>query len=178
MNRLFDPATTDLSEPALAVAGRIHGKLGRVPNAYQAISALSPAAMEVLLQIDTALKGGSLSGKEVEAIRLAVSEVAGCDYCLAAHTQVAKGLRLGDAAIEGVRHGTGSGDARLDALTRFVRYLVTHRGTVPEPVVQAALDAGYSASQLTEAMLAVAGIGFTNLFNRSNDTELDFPAAP
>jgi alkylhydroperoxidase family enzyme len=35
--------------------------------------------------------------------------------------------------------------------------------------------AGYSASQLVEISLAFATTAFTNVFNRINDNEVDFP---
>jgi len=35
--------------------------------------------------------------------------------------------------------------------------------------------AGYNDQQITETLLAIADITFTNLFNRVNDTVVDFP---
>ncbi len=35
-------------------------------------------------------QGSSLSARELEAINLSVSEHSGCDYCVAAHTMIAK----------------------------------------------------------------------------------------
>jgi len=37
-------------------------------------------------------------------------------------------------------------------------------------------DAGYSDAQLVDISLAFATTVFTNVFNRINDTEIDFPA--
>ena len=37
-------------------------------------------------------------------------------------------------------------------------------------------DAGYSDQQLVEISLAIAVTTFTNVFNRINDTAIDFPA--
>ena len=37
--------------------------------------------------------------------------------------------------------------------------------------------AGYTDAQLVEISLAMAVITFTNVFNRINDTTLDYPAA-
>jgi AhpD family alkylhydroperoxidase len=149
---------------------------GKVPNAYADIGMNSPASLESLLHIDAALAKSSLSRKEVEAIKLAVSEASGCDYCLAAHSMIGKKVGLDDEALRAARHGSGSNDARIDALTSFIRLAVTTRDLLPAHAVEAVRSAGYSDTQITEALLAVTAVYFTNLFNRINDTELDFPA--
>jgi uncharacterized peroxidase-related enzyme len=147
---------------------------GRVPNAYATIGTHSPAALAAILGADGAL--GSLARPDVEAIKLAVSQIGECDYCLAAHTLLGKMSGLSPEAMEQIRAGIPTGDAKRDALVRFVRLLVTSRGTVPAHEVDAVRDAGYSEQQVIEAILAVAVITFTNLVNRVNDTVLDFPA--
>ena len=53
----------------------------------EAIDAL--AALGAALNGDAILAKSSLDKADVEAIKLAVSELAGCDYCAAAHTLVA-----------------------------------------------------------------------------------------
>lgn len=90
---------------------------------------------------------------------------------------MAKKLGLSAEAVIGLRHAEASGDAQLDALTVFVRELVTTRGTVPAASVEAVKAAGYSDAQIVDTLLAVTAITFTNLFNRVNDTVVDFPAA-
>ncbi len=68
----------------------IKGSMGKVPNAYLTIGTQSPEILGQMLQLNAALHNGSLSARELEAINLAVSEESGCDYCLAAHTLMAK----------------------------------------------------------------------------------------
>jgi hypothetical protein len=76
-----------------------------------------------------------------------------------------------------LRQGQPSGDARNDALARFTLRLITTSGTVPADVVAAVKEAGVTDTQIVDVTMAVASIAFTNLFNRINDTTLDFPAA-
>jgi len=106
-----------------------------------------------------------------------VSETVGCDYCLAAHTMMGKHAGLSREAILALRHGEASGDAKNDALAAFVRALATTSGTLPEEKLVAIRSAGYNDAQITDVALAMAAINLTNLFNRINDTTLDFPAA-
>ena len=49
-------------------------------------------------------------------------------------------------------------------------------GTVSDAEFSAIRDAGYSDQQLVEISLAIAVTTFTNVFNRINDTAIDFPA--
>jgi alkylhydroperoxidase family enzyme len=62
-------------------------------------------------------------------------------------------------------------------LVRFVRRLVLTRGTIRDEEFRAIRAAGFSDAQLVDISLALAVITFTNVFNRINDTTLDFPAA-
>jgi len=165
----LSPASTELFT-------KVRKALGKVPNAYATIGGYSPSALGVLLGADAAL-GKSLSRQEIEAIRLTVSELNGCDYCVAAHTMVGRMVGLEAQAMRQVRAGEVTGQEKLDALIRFVRSVQTTRGTVAADVLEAVTEAGYSHEQVIEALLVVSMIGFTNLVNRVNDTDLDFPRA-
>jgi AhpD family alkylhydroperoxidase len=175
MSRLHVQPVSEATGPAAQLFTAIARAAGKVPNAYAAIGSNSPAALEAALNLDGVLRKSSLQPRELEAIRIAVSEAVGCDYCLAAHVFFGRKAGLDEQAVAGARHGTPSGQPALDALTGFVRTLVTTRGTVPEEQVRA-VQAHYSDQQITDALLAVASLTFTNLFNRVNDTEVDFPA--
>lgn len=70
-------------------------------------------------------ENGSLSAREIEIIKLAVSEVSGRDYFLAAHTLMGKKAGLNREAILALRRGQPSGDTRNDALATFARTLVS-----------------------------------------------------
>lgn len=177
MTRLHTPPLAEATGHAAQLFTAIRGAIGMVPNAYATIGSNSPVALEAALDLDGALGKSSLSKKQVEAIKLAVSAVAQCDYCLAAHTLMGKHAGLSREAILAVREGAPSGDAALDALTAFVHTLVRSSGTVPAAAVEAVKAAGYSDAHIVDTLLAITSITFTNLVNRVNDTVLDFPAA-
>ncbi len=58
------------------------------------------------------------------------------------------------------------------------REAATDVGAVSDTTWQAALDAGWSDTELADAFASVAANLFTNYFNHFADTELDLPAAP
>jgi alkylhydroperoxidase family enzyme len=105
-----------------------------------------------------------------------ISGVAGCDYCVAAHSLLGKLAGLKPDELKNIRDGKPTGDARLDALIRFVRVLAESSGTVSNEEFAAIKASGYSDAQLVDISLAFATIVFTNVFNRINDTAIDFPA--
>jgi uncharacterized peroxidase-related enzyme len=177
MSRLFTQPVSEATGHAAQLFTAIKGAIGMVPNAYVGIGSNSPVALEAALTLDGALRKTSLSAKEIEVVKLAVSQDAQCDYCLAAHTMIGGKAGLSADAIKAVRYGQDSGDVRLDALAAFVHSLVTTSGDVPAEVVAAVQAAGYSDAQIVDTLLAVTSITFTNLFNRVNVTEIDFPRA-
>lgn len=107
--------------------------------------------------------------------KLIVSRVAGCDYCVAAHSLLGKLAGLLPDELKQLRAGQPTGVAKRDALARFVRSLQESSGTVSEAQFAAIKAAGYTDAQLVEISLAIATTVFTNVFNRINDTA-DFPA--
>jgi len=176
MSRLTTVRPEEATGPAAEVFAKIKKTAGKVPNAYATIGTHSPEALSAALAFDAAVAAGTLGKAEIEVIKLVVSEYAGCDYCLAAHTVMGKLAGLSSDEMKRLRAGEATGDAKRDALAAYVRALAGTRGTVSEAAVDAVRAAGYTDRQLIEINLAIASITFTNLVNRVNDTTLDFPA--
>jgi uncharacterized peroxidase-related enzyme len=153
----------------------VKAKIGMVPNLYKLL-AQSPAGLEGVLQLSGALAGGSLDAATRERIALAVANVNGCDYCNAAHTAVAKSLKLPAEEIEANRQGR-SFDPRADVVVAFARKVTVTRANVGEDDVQTLRQAGYSDAQMVEIVLIVAANVVTNYVNEAFKTEIDFPRA-
>ena len=177
MSRIFTPATIDhapaVSRPMLEAVTR---QLGVAPNLFRVV-ANSPAALEGYLGMSGALAKGTLPAQTRERIALAVAQVNGCDYCLAAHTYLGKNLaKLDDAEIAANRHG-GSRDPKADAAVRFAVKVIRDRGHVTDDDVQAVRMAGYDDAQMVEIVQHVALNTWTNYINEVAGTEIDFPVA-
>jgi AhpD family alkylhydroperoxidase len=177
MSRLFNQPVSEAAGHAAQLYTGIKAAIGLVPNAYVNIGSNSAIALETLLNIDGALKKGSLSMKEAEVVKLVVSQSAACDYCLAAHTLIGQKTGLSKEDILAIRRGTPSSDVRLDTLANFTRTLISTTGTLPAAALAEIKAANFNDTQIVEIVLAVTSITFTNLFNRINDTVLDFPSA-
>ena len=177
MSRIDSPAVEAATGATAELFAHIKKAAGKVPNTYAAIGAHGSAALKAMLQADAVLAAGSLSKQDQETIKLAVSAAVGCDYCEAAHSLLAKLAGLKPDVLKQIRSGQPTGDAKRDALVRFVRLLVLTRGTIGDEAFSAIKAVGYTDGQLVDISLALAVITFTNVFNRINDTTLDFPAA-
>lgn len=176
MSRLLTAALGAAPEKAEALFAHLRKAFGRVPNAYLTLGSSSPLALEAALHMDSAIAASQLSAREVEAIKLTISAANDCDYCVAVHTLIGRMVGFDVATMRALRRGEPSGDARLDALVKFARSLIATRGTVPVSLVDDMRAAGYGDAHITESLLVISAIAFTNLFNRVNDTTLDFPA--
>lgn len=175
MTRIAIPATVaDAPEASRPLLDAVARQLGSVPNLFRAV-AVSPHALEGQLGLAGALGKGSLSAATRERIALAVAEVNGCDYCLSAHTYLARNLaRLDDAEITANRSGA-SNDPSADAAVRFAATVARERGRVTDAEFAAVRNAGYTNAQIIEIVQHVALNVWTNFFNNAFQTEIDFP---
>ena len=176
MSRLSVPSFESATGATADIYGQIKKAIGSVPNTFAAIGAHGPAALKAVLAADAVLALGNLSKRDQETIKLVISGVAGCDYCVAAHSLLGKLAGLKPEELKNIRDGKPTGDVKRDALVRFVRKLAATSGTVSDADFAAIKDAGYSDAQLVDISLAFATTVFTNVFNRINDTDIDFPA--
>lgn len=151
----------------------VNKKLGFVPN-MMATMAASPSVLEGYLNLNGAL-GSSLNAKLREQIALTVAEINGCGYCAAAHTAIGKMSGLDEHSIEDARRAS-SHDTKTDAGLKFAKALVITRGKVSESDFEAVKSAGYTEKEIAEIVANVALNVFTNYFNETAGTIVDFPA--
>ena len=174
MSRLNTPTTIDAAPTATHTSLKaVEKQLVRVPNMFRVV-ANSPAALTGYLQLSAASAQGGLGTATLERIALAVAEINGCDYCLAAHSFLYRKVKLDDAELTANRSGA-SNDPKADAAVRFAAAVVRQRGQVSNDQVQAVLNAGYSDAHVVDILLAVALNTFTNYVNEVTQTEVDFP---
>jgi len=149
--------------------------LGFTPN-MMATFAASPIAFNAWAALCSALSK-ALDLKTREGISLAVSEVNGCNYCLAVHTFGAVHAKMPADEIILARKGHAS-DPKRDAAVQFSRKVIETRGQVSDADVKAVRDAGYTDANIIEIVTLVAMYSLTNFFNNVFDPEKDFPAVP
>jgi uncharacterized peroxidase-related enzyme len=150
---------------------------GRLADVYLQF-ANSEAALRAYLVMEASLRSGSLSSADIEGIKLLVSELTLCRYCLAVHGMKARQAGLDADRQTAIRRGERTGDERQDAMFALVRALFTTPGVLDEALLQAARDAGITDTELVDITMAMSTIFFTNITNHINDTALTLsPAA-
>jgi uncharacterized peroxidase-related enzyme len=151
----------------------VQQQLGTVPNMMRTM-AQSPAALTAYLAFGGALRRGRLPLPLQEQIALAVAESNSCDYCLSAHTALGRRSGLSDEQLTAAREARAS-DARANAALQFARAVVERRGDIRDQELASVRAAGFTDGDIAEIIAHVALNVFTNYFNRTARTEIDFP---
>ncbi|GBL05320.1 carboxymuconolactone decarboxylase family protein [Glaciecola sp. KUL10] len=166
------PSAHEASQQALRT---IEESLGSVPNLFRLMSN-SPESLIGFLQISAQLNKGTLLPSIKERIALAVAEVNQCEYCLAAHSFLAKSqLNFSDEEICINRRGT-SLDAKAAVAVEFAVTVAKQRGHISKADFTTVRSAGFSDAQIIEIITLVAINSLTNYLNSALQTEIDFPS--
>ena len=172
----FNIPTRDIVSPAnQALFDNLKKGLGMVPNLYATL-AHSETALGTYLALQNAQT--SIDGKAREVVNLVVSQVNGCEYCLAAHTAIGGMVGFTPEQIIELRGGRASFDAQLDALARLVRNIAIERGHADPALVDAFLAAGWTQGHLVDVIVIIGDKTVTNYLHGTTKVPVDFPAAP
>lgn len=147
-------------------------QIGFAPNLMKTL-AQSPNTLEAYLNFSGTL-GYTLNAKLREEIALLSAEANGCGYCASAHTAIGKMVGLSDEQTLAAREGRGS-DAKNDAGLKFAKAILEKRGKVSDEDLETVKNAGFSEGEISEIVANVALNIFTNYFNVTAQTEIDFP---
>jgi uncharacterized peroxidase-related enzyme len=173
MSRIAIPSRDEVHPDTQPVLDAAHKLLGFVPNLHRLMS-LNPPALQGWAQLQGQL-AKTLDAKTRDSIALAVSEVDGCNYCLAAHSYIAGNFaKMSPEEIALNRQGR-SQDSKRGAAVHFARNLVEARGKVADGDLAAVRGAGFSDGDSIAIIALSAQFLFTNFMNNVADTEIDFP---
>ncbi len=175
----FTQHTID-SAPQAAKAGLQGAQkaLGFVPNLF-ATMAEAPVSLEAYNVGTTIFEKSSLNPVEQQVVLLTASIENNCEYCVAAHSVIAKNMVKADPAIvDALRNGTALPDAKLQALSDFTQAVIAERGFVADQAVEAFLNAGYTKANVLEVVVGVALKTISTYTNHLANTPLDAAFAP
>jgi len=175
MTTINVPTRDQVSPANQALFDNLKKGLGMVPNLYATL-ALSEHALGNYLTFQNAKS--SITGKAREVVNLVVSQVNNCPYCLAAHTVIGGMVGFTPEQIIEIRRGSASFDAKLDALAKLVKSIVTERGHADPARLQAFFDAGWTQENLVDAIVVIGDKTVTNYLHGTTQVPVDFPAAP
>ncbi|MBX2838957.1 MAG: carboxymuconolactone decarboxylase family protein [Gammaproteobacteria bacterium] len=176
MSRLFTKPETQLSQEVLTALEPVRQK-GKIADVYLQFANSEPAIL-AYLGMEQGVRQGSLSPAEVEAIKLRISQITGCEFCLAVHTMKASAVGLTSDQQLAIRRGDSLGLTRIDALLTLADHLFHSPGALPGHLLDEAQKAGIDDATLVDLTLTMATIFFTNITNHINDTKTSLPPAP
>jgi len=157
------------SIPALKKAEQL---FGFVPNLI-AVLAESPSSVDAYLKLNSLFDATSFSSVERQVIILTISRYAGCQYCLAAHSTIAKTLKVSDDRVNAIIYGHPITDPALEALRIFTRMVVEKQGRLANWDLTNFYQAGYNKQQVLEVILGVSFMTLSNYANHITDPPID-----
>ncbi|MBS1793212.1 MAG: carboxymuconolactone decarboxylase family protein [Acidobacteria bacterium] len=174
MKNFTVPTRDEVSTENQAIFDNFKGTLGFVPNLY-AFFARNETALADYLALQN--RRSTLRAKEREIINLVVSQVNNCEYCLAAHTTIAKMQGFTPEQIIEIRRGRISFDEKFAALARFVRETTVNRGRPSDEALEALFAAGYTEANLIDVVIAIGDKTISNYLNSATRIPVDWEAA-
>jgi AhpD family alkylhydroperoxidase len=175
MKTIAVPTREQVTPANQALFDNLKKNIGSVPNLY-AVYAHSENALGSYLTLSGAKT--SLKAKEKEVVNLIVSQVNSCEYCLAAHTAIAKLQGFTDEQVLDIRRAEVSFDPKLDALAKLAKSITENKGHADEILVENFYEAGYNVGSLIDVVMVVGDKTITNYIYALTGVPIDFPAAP
>ncbi|PWI31114.1 alkylhydroperoxidase [Flavobacteriaceae bacterium LYZ1037] len=173
VTKISVPSKKDVNEKSQNLFDQLNSQLGMVPNLYATIG-YSSNALENFLTFSGNAGKDSFSNKEIEAIKLAVSQANNCIYCKSAHTAIAKMNGFTDAETVELRNATIN-DPKLKVLTTMAKQVAVKAGHIDSDVREAFFNQGYDAKALMDFIAVVTAITFTNYAHALTNVDVDFP---
>jgi uncharacterized peroxidase-related enzyme len=173
MPRIAIPDRDDAPAESQSILDNVNRMLGFVPN-LQRLMPISPNALAGWAGLMGALSK-TLDVKTRDGIALAVSDVGGCNYCLAAHSYISSNLaKIPPEEIALNRKGRSSEPKRQAAIA-FAKALIEKRGKVTDEEFAAVKAAGWTDANIVEMIALSAQFLLTNFVNNAVQTPIDFP---
>lgn len=164
--------TTTAPEASQAILQSVEKTLGFIPNLY-GVLAESPAALQAYISLSEALKKSALSPIEQQLVAITISTENECSYCVAAHSTIAKMVKMPDTTLNEIRAQGPLADKKLDALRNFALAVVRGHGWVSQPDIEAFIAAGYDRRHLLDVITVVGMKTLSNYVNHISETPLD-----
>jgi AhpD family alkylhydroperoxidase len=164
------------SAPAgsLPILDTANKTLGFIPNLYAHLAS-SPVALQGYKQLGALIEQSALTPEEQQIVLITVSVENHCEYCVAAHSFLARNMvKVADDRISALRNSQSLPDVKLNALVAFTRAVVRERGWVAgSQELKDFFAAGYTQQHALDVILGVSMKTLSNYTNHLTDTPLD-----
>ncbi|MFQ4142055.1 carboxymuconolactone decarboxylase family protein [Chlorogloeopsis sp. ULAP02] len=145
---------------------------GFIPN-LEGVFAEAPTLLKSSMTLWDLFATTSFSSIEQQVIYLTANYEHECDYCMAAHSGLAKMIGMPVDYIQALRNGTPLNHPKLQALHHFTQRMIQTRGWIKDSEIEEFLAAGYNKRQVLEVILGIAIKIMHNYTNHIAQTPLD-----
>jgi uncharacterized peroxidase-related enzyme len=167
----------DRNETNLPIFARIQERFGFIPNFYRA-QTMRPDLIEAETNLGSALinKESALSRQQKEYIFLVCSAANLSTYCVTAHCEVIRMLKLQGPEPEqiAVDHTATNLPMTMKALLNFSKKLTNHPTKIGQNDIDALRTFGFTDEQILEAVVITAFAKFANCLAFGLGTLPDF----
>ncbi len=150
-------------------------KMGRVPNIFLNMGNSLPT-LNAFVALSELADKTSLSPEIKTKLALTVAQTNHCNYCLSAHSAIAKSIGLQEQDILNARKAEAE-EMKTQAILKFAKAVVEKRGEVSDQEMSSLKTAGATDQEICEIVLVITLNTFTNYFNNVVKTDIDFPLA-
>ena len=171
------PSRDQLTPDAQAIYDQFVQVMGRMPNLYATIG-YSANALATYNQYVRGQAKNSFHARDREGIYLIVSQINGCEYCLASHTASAIKAGWKEEDTLALRAGTYA-DAKWQVLYSVIRSVLDNRGEVSDTLLGEFTALGFGDAAIMDLLVLINVMSLTNYAFRLTKIPIDFkPAQP
>lgn len=174
MKTIQVPTREKVDSTSQVIFDQLQKKLGMVPNLHATIGYSSNALSSFLGFAENAGKG-TFNNKEIEAIKLAVSQANNCIYCKSAHTAIAKMSGFSEEETIQLRNLTIE-DAKLNAIATLAFEIADKAGHVSSEAKENFFAQGFDEKGIIDLVAVVTAVTFTNYAFGVTQVPVDFPS--
>jgi uncharacterized peroxidase-related enzyme len=164
----------EAQEPAKSILEATNSKMGAIPNMFK-MMANNPSLLNAYMKTDeTFRKDSGFTPQEQEVILLSVAVYNECEYCVAAHSFIAKHQsKVSKDVIDALRDRKVLPEAKYEALSKFAVSVAKKRGFPDQEATNNLKQAGYTDLHVAGVITGVGMKTFSNYINHISETEVD-----
>jgi AhpD family alkylhydroperoxidase len=169
------PSYDEVSLETKIIFDNLKSVSGKVSNLYATIG-YSVNALSSYTAFVQAQTKGSFHGKDREAIYLIVSQLNGCEYCLASHTLSALKFKWTEKETLLLRAGKFP-ENKWQVIFQIIKSVIEKKGEASDELLNAFFETGYKEKELIDLMALINIMTFTNYIYRLTKVPIDYPLA-
>ena len=145
---------------------------GMIPGLH-AVLAGSPGLFKAYKTIHELFVNSSFNRDELTVVWQTINVEHACQYCVPAHTAIAKMMKVNDTITDALRNETPLENEKLEVLRAMTLTIVRNRGHVTPENLNTFYSAGYKERQVLDIILGLSQKIISNYTNHIANTPID-----